>query len=131
MEKIVGEYGDYAYALMRIVLGALFFCYGAQKIFGWFGGVDGKGGAAALASLYGAAGSIELVTGALLVLGLWAGYAAFIASGLMAAAYFIGHFPKAFWPIENQGVAAVLFCFVFLYMATRGAGILSVDDALN
>lgn len=131
MEKIFGEYSDYTYAFMRIVIGALFFCHGAQKIFGWFGGIDGKGGAALLASLIGFAGALELVIGALIVLGLWAGYAAFVASGLMAAAYFIGHFPMGIWPLENKGEESVLYCFVFLYMATRGAGIWSVDDALN
>jgi len=131
VEKILGVYSDYAYALMRIVLGALFFCHGAQKIFGWFGGIDGKGSATALASLIGVAGAIELVAGVLLTLGLWAGYAAFVASGLMAAAYFIGHFPAGFWPLENKGVAAVLYCIVFLYIATRGAGVWSIDEALN
>lgn len=131
MEKIIGEYSDYTYALMRIIVGALFFCHGAQKIFGWFGGADGKGGAAMLASLMGAAGVLELVLGALIVLGLWAGYAAFVASGEMAAAYFIGHFPMGFWPLENNGEAAVIYCFVFLYIATRGAGVLSIDDALT
>ncbi|HZH82043.1 MAG TPA: hypothetical protein VFD87_02790, partial [Phototrophicaceae bacterium] len=56
-------------------------------------------------------------------------YAAFVGSGEMAVAYFIGHFPKSFWPLENEGEPAVLFCFAFLYMATRAAGIWSVDGA--
>lgn len=114
---------------MRIVVGLLFVCHGAQKVFGWFGGVDGKGTAALLSSLFGVAGAIELITGLLIVIGFLAGYAAFIASGEMAAAYFMGHFPGGFWPIENKGEPAVLFCLVFLYVATHGAGIWSIDGA--
>jgi len=72
-----------------------------------------------------------MITGLLITIGFLAGYAAFIASGQMAAAYFIGHFPNGFWPIENKGEEAVFYCFVFLYMATRGAGIWSIDGALR
>jgi putative oxidoreductase len=63
----------------------------------------------------------------LIAIGLLAGYAAFTASGEMAAAYFIAHFPQGFWPIENKGEESVFYCFVFLYVATQGAGIWSVD----
>jgi putative oxidoreductase len=70
---------------------------------------------------------IELVAGILITLGLFTRLAAFIASGQMAAAYFIGHFPKGFWPLENMGDAAILFCFVFLYIAAAGPGAWSVD----
>lgn len=129
MEKVLGNFSPHAYALMRVVVGLLFACHGAQKVFGWFGGVDGKGTAALLSSLFGVAGAIELITGLLIVIGLLTGYASFIASGEMAAAYFMGHFPNGFWPIENKGEPAVLFCFVFLYVATRGAGIWSIDGA--
>ena len=114
---------------MRVIVGLLFACHGAQKVFGWFGGLDGKGTAAPLSSLFGVAGTIEMFTGFLITIGLLAGYAAFIASGEMAAAYFIGHFPNGFWPIENKGEEAVFYCFVFLYMATRGAGIWSIEGA--
>ena len=68
-----------------------------------------------------------LILGALVTVGWFAGYAAFLASGEMAAAYFIGHFPHSFWPLQNQGEEAVFYCFVFLYMATKGAGIWSID----
>ena len=127
MEKVLGNFSPHAYALMRVVVGLLFACHGAQKVFGWFGGLDGKGTAALLSSLFGVAGTIELIMGLLIAVGLLTGYAAFIASGEMAAAYFMGHFPNGFWPIENKGELAVLFCFVFLYVATRGAGIWSID----
>lgn len=124
MEKALASFAPYAYALLRIVAGLLFVCHGGQKIFGWFGGPQVPPG-----SLFGIAGIIELVLGALIAIGLVTSVAAFIASGEMAAAYFLGHFPKSFWPLENGGEPAVLFCFLFLYIATRGAGIWSVDEA--
>ena len=125
MEKVLASFAPYAYAIMRIVVGLLFFCHGAQKVFGWFGGMDGQ--PAPLTSLFGVAGIIELVLGFLITIGFLTSYAAFIASGQMAVAYFMAHYPKSFWPLENQGEPAVLFCFVFLYIATQGAGIWSVD----
>ena len=127
MEKILAGYAPQAYAAMRIIFGLLFLCHGLQKVFGLFGGVNGA--AAPLLSLLGIAGLIELVTGALIAVGFAAGTAAFIASGQMAVAYFAGHFPAGSWPIQNDGELAVLYCFVFLYMATRGSGIWSVDAA--
>src|SRR6266508_4599661 len=127
VEKILAGYAPQAYAAMRIIFGLLFFCHGLQKVFGLFGGV--KGAAVPLLSLLGIAGLIELVTGALMVVGFAAGTAAFIASGQMAVAYFAGHFPAGSWPIQNDGELAVLYCFVFLYMATRGSGMWSVDAA--
>ena len=127
MEKILAGYAPQAYAAMRIIFGLLFLCHGLQKVLGLFGGV--KGAAAPLLSLLGIAGLIELVTGALITIGFAAGTAAFIASGQMAVAYFAGHFPAGSWPIQNDGELSVLYCFVFLYMATRGSGIWSVDSA--
>jgi putative oxidoreductase len=127
MEKLLAGYGPQAYAAMRIVIGLLFFCHGLQKVFGLFGGVNGA--AAPLLSLFGVAGVIELIAGSLITIGWFTVVAAFIASGEMAAAYFIAHFPKSFWPIQNGGEEAVFYCFVFLYMATRGAGIWSIDGA--
>jgi len=125
VEKILARLGPYAYALMRIVAGLLFICHGGQKGFGWFGGMGGQ--PAPLTSMFGIAGVIELVLGFLITLGFLTSYAAFVASGEMAVAYFIGHYPKSFWPLENEGEPAVLFCFIFLYIATQGAGIWSVD----
>ena len=127
MERFLGGFTTPAYALMRVIVGLLFACHGAQKVFGWFGGLDGKGTAAPLSSLFGVAGTIEMFTGFLITIGLLAGYAAFIASGQMAAAYFMGHYPNGFWPILNNGEPAVLFCFIFLYMASKGAGVWSID----
>ncbi len=118
------RFTDALYALFRIVFGLLFFSHGAEKVFGWFGGpkVD--------APLPLVAGWIEIVTGLLILIGLFAGVAAFIASGEMAVAYFMVHAPQGFWPAGqhgNQGEAAVLYCFAFLYIAARGSGIWSVD----
>jgi putative oxidoreductase len=124
MEKTLASFEPYAYAILRIIGGLLFVSHGGQKIFGWFGGQP-----VPLGSLFGIAGLIEIVLGALITIGLFTSYAAFIASGEMAVAYFIAHFPKSFWPLENEGEPAVLFCFIFLYMATRGSGIWSVDAA--
>ncbi|HJR59864.1 MAG TPA: DoxX family protein [Vicinamibacterales bacterium] len=112
----------YAYALLRTVAGFLFAFHGLQKLFGMYGGQKVE-----LMSLAGLAGVIELVGGVLIVIGLFAAAAAFIASGEMAYAYFVMHQPKGAWPIENGGELAALYCFVFLYIATRGSGILSVD----
>ena len=109
---------------MRIIARLLFLCHGGQKLFGWFGGQP-----VPLGSLFGVAGILEIVLGILITIGLLTPTAAFIASGEMAVAYFIGHFPKSFWPLENAGEPAVLFCFIFLYMATRGSGIWSIDAA--
>ncbi len=126
MKTYLGKYSEYAFALMRIVAGLLFALHGAQKLFGVLGGTK-----VPLVSLYGAAGVIEFFGGLLIALGLFGSWAAFIASGQMAAAYFIAHFPKGFWPIQNGGELAVLYCFVFLYIATRGSGVWSVDAALK
>jgi len=106
---------------MRIIAGFLFACHGAQKLFGLFGGQ--KQGAALMI----AAGIIEFFGGILIAVGLFAGCAAFVASGQMAFAFFMQHFPKAFWPILNGGEPAVLFCFIFLYIASVGSGTLSLD----
>jgi putative oxidoreductase len=124
VDKVLGSFAPYAYAILRIVAGLLFVCHGGQKIFGWFGGQP-----VPLGSLFGAAGMIEIIFGLLITIGLFSSYAAFIASGEMAVAYFMRHFPKSFWPLENAGEPAVLFCFIFLYMATQGSGIWSVDAA--
>ena len=129
MEKLLVNYATQTYAILRIVVGFLFFCHGLQKVFGLFGGVNGAGAPAPLLSLFGVAGLIEIIGGFLVVLGLFTGTVAFILSGHMAAAYFIGHFPASFWPIENKGEEAVFYCFIFLYMATQGPGIWSLDAA--
>jgi putative oxidoreductase len=123
------RYAPQLYALMRIVFGLVFLMYGVQK-FGMLGGVNGQGASVPIGSWpYGVAGPIELVVGVLLIIGLLTPFAAFIGAGEMAVAYFMNHFPVAPLPVQNMGVPAVLFCFGFLYIAARGAGIWSVDAA--
>lgn len=113
--------GEAAYALMRIVLGFLFACHGAQKLFGVLGGQPEHHG------LMLVAGIIEFFGGVLIALGLFTRAAAFIASGEMAAAYFMAHNPHGFWPILNHGELAVALCFAFLFIAAHGAGRFSLD----
>ena len=116
------------YALFRLMFGLLFASHGAQKLFGWFGGVPPQGGPIGPeAGLGYVAGWIELVTGLMIAVGLFTGIAAFLASGTMAAAYFMAHASAGFWPTVNKGELAVLYCFAFLYMAARGSGRWSVD----
>jgi putative oxidoreductase len=125
MERWLGRFSSEAYALMRFIAGAAFACHGAEKMLGAFGATRAN-------TLEGQiAGGIELVGGLLIAFGLGAGYAAFLASGLMAVAYFKVHAPQGFWPIQNHGELAVVFCFVFLYIATRGSGSYSVERLLK
>ena len=114
------------YAVLRVVAGLLFVCHGLQKIFGMFGG--GQGGH--LPPLMLAAGWIEIVGGLLIALGLFTSIAAFISSGEMAVAYFMEHAPHGALPIVNRGELAVLYCFVFLYIAARGTGPYGLDALL-
>ena len=115
--------------VLRLVVGVLIFQAGALKLFGWLGGFDGHGAAVPWLSEYGAAGMIELVGGIAIALGLFTRPVAFILSGEMAVAYWQFQAPHGTWPIENQGMPVVLFCFIFLYLAATGAGELSVDAA--
>jgi putative oxidoreductase len=126
MNRILGRHADRVYAIFRIVVGFLFACHGAQKLFGAFGAQQPP-----LASLAGLAGIIEFFGGILVMIGLFTSWAAFLASGTMAVAYFMVHQPQGTWPIENKGEMAVLFCFAFLYIAARGAGPWSVAQALK
>ena len=116
------------HALLRIVAGLILFCPGALKLWGWFGGMPPG---ITLTPLLHAAGLIEVIAGPLIMLGLFTRPVAFIASGEMAFAYFIGHFPHGFWPVKNQGAPAVLLCFIFLFIAAAGPGPLSLDHALR
>ena len=122
MERWLGRYAALTYALMRFVVGALFACHGAQKLFGALGGKAMTSDPMMLA-----AGIIEFGGGLLIALGLFASWAALLASGEMAVAYFKVHAPGGFWPIVNKGELAVLYCFVFLYIASHGSGAYSVD----
>lgn len=108
--------------LLRIVVGGMFAQHGAMKLFGWFGGP-----AVPIGSQMGFGGILELVGGILIVLGLLTRPAAFVLSGEMAIAYWQFHADKGPWPAQNHGEAAVLYCFIFLYIAARGAGEYSLD----
>ena len=127
-ERFLGRYSEYIYVLLRIVSGFLFILHGTQKLLGF--PASGRP-AGALNAMMTAAGVIEIVGGFLIMIGLFAGLAAFIASGEMAVAYFMVHQPMGAFPIQNNGEPAVLFCFIFLYIASRGSGILSVDSLLT
>ena len=124
METVLGKFSPQIYALLRIVAGLLFAQHGAQKLFGVLGREP-----VPFASLMGLAGVIELAGGLLIAVGLFAGIAAFIASGEMAVAYFMAHAGNGLFPIQNQGEPAVLYCFLFLYIASRGSGVWSIDAA--
>ena len=120
---MLGRVAPYLYALLRLVAGLAFAQHGAQKLFGLLGG-----NAAPLTSQFGLAGIIEFVGGIMIALGLFTSPVAFIASGEMAWAYFQQHFPRGFWPIQNGGELAVLYCFIFLYLSAVGSGKLSIDS---
>ena len=120
--KFLSGLEPYAYAALRIVSGFLYLCHGAQKLFGAFGGH-----AMLHVPLMLTAGIIEFGCGILILLGLFTHFAAFIASGEMAVAYFLHHAKHGFFPIVNQGELAVVYCFLFLYIACHGAGKFSVD----
>jgi putative oxidoreductase len=117
MQRIIGRYSEIAYTLLRVIAGLMFAVHGAQKLFGFLGGHQPPVG-----SLLWVGGIIELVGGLLIAIGLLASWAAFLASGEMAVAYFTVHVKDGFWPILNKGELAVLYCFVFLYIASRGGG---------
>lgn len=115
------------YAFLRIGAGILFFQHGAQKLLGWFGGMGGEGATAQLFSLMGLAGVLELVGGALLVLGLFVGPVAAILTMEMVIAYAMAHMPQGGWPVQNQGELALLYALVFAFFAAHGAGAVSLD----
>ncbi len=116
-------------SILRIVSGLLFMQHGAQKLFGLF--TTPQMHSVPLFSFMGLAGALEFFGGLLILFGLFTRIVAFILSGEMAAAYFVSHAPKAFWPISNRGDLAVLFCFVFLYLAVASGGPWSLDRALR
>jgi putative oxidoreductase len=118
-----------ALSLLRIITGLLIIQHGMAKILG-FPALPAFANVQPL-SMIGAAGFIELIGGALLILGLWTRPVAFILAGEMAFAYFIGHFPKGFHPLINGGTLAALYCFACLYLSTAGAGPWSVDAKNN
>ncbi|HET6843680.1 MAG TPA: DoxX family protein [Candidatus Angelobacter sp.] len=122
--KFLGKFEIFAYTLLRLVFGFLFACHGAQKLFGMFG---------EHAQLHNPwmliGGIVEFGAGVLIFLGLFTRIAGFLASGEMAVAYFKFHAMHGLFPIVNQGELAVIYCFVALYIACRGAGKYGIDKS--
>jgi putative oxidoreductase len=120
-------FAPYLLSILRIVAAFLFIQFGTAKWFGFPAPIMPDGSTVPLASLAGVAAVIETVGGLLLLFGIFTRPVAFLLSGEMAVAYFIGHAPQGFWPVLNQGTPAALFSFVFLYFSAAGAGPWSVD----
>src|SRR3954468_24292478 len=129
MTEALAAWTPRALSILRIITGLLIIQHGMAKILGF--PVFPAYASVQPFSLIGAAGFIELIGGALLIVGLWTHAVAFILSGEMAFAYFISHFPKGFHPLINGGTLAALYCFTFLYLAAAGGGPWSVDDAMK
>ena len=121
------------YFPLRVVAGLIFCQAGSVKLFGWFGGMPGQppGSTVPLVSQTGIGGLLEFFGGIAIVLGLFTRPVAFILSGMMAVAYWQFHAPNSPWPVQNQGIPAILFCFIFLYMAANGAGNWSIDALIQ
>lgn len=128
MDRFLGRYSGYVYSLFRIVVGFMFMLHGTQKLFGWPPSAQPGGPAEGLMLV---AAIIEIACGLLIMVGFFSSFAAFVASGEMAVAYFMAHQPRGPLPIMNGGEAAVLYCFAFLYIAARGSGMLSVDGIVR
>jgi len=124
------EWAPQLLSVLRIVVAFLYFQVGSAKWFAFPAAIMPGGGTAPVGSLVWFAGVIEVVGGTFLLLGLFTRPVAFILSGEMAFAYFIGHFPNGFWPVLNQGAPAVFYCFTFLYFSAAGAGPWSLDALL-
>lgn len=130
---VPARWTDLVLLALRVVVGLMYACHGAQKLFGWFGGAGGSGSAVPLFSLPGFAGVLELVGGLLIAVGLSTRVVAFVLAGEMAVAYFMVHAPAiakdvhGFFPIVNRGEPAVLYCFIFLTLWAIGPGAYSLD----
>ena len=120
-----------AHSVLRIIAGFTFSLHGFQKLFGFFGGMGGSGATATLFSLPWTAGVLETFGGGLILLGLFTRPVAFVLSGEMAVAYLMQHAPNGLWPVRNGGELAVLYCFVFLYLAIAGGGPVSLDRLIR
>jgi putative oxidoreductase len=123
MAGFMAPLNNYTYAALRIVTGLLFLFHGSQKLLGW--PLDPMAGLPAWIVYI--AGPIELIGGVLVMIGLMTRWAAFVCSGLMAAAYWLGHGIHGMYPIVNQGELAIMYCFAFLYISSQGPGIWSLD----
>ncbi|PWB71132.1 DoxX family protein [candidate division GN15 bacterium] len=122
------QYGPQMQSALRIAAALFFMLTGTMKLFAFPAGIPPNGGTVHLISQMGLGGILETFGGALLVLGLFTRPVAFILSGEMAVAYFQFHFPNGFWPMLNGGMAAVIYCFVWLYFSAAGAGPWSLDS---
>lgn len=120
----LSKYSSLILGITRIIVGLLFLEHGLMKLVGF----PAPMGSPALLSMMGIAGIIETVGGTLVALGFFSRIAAFICSGQMAFAYFIAHFPRGIYPALNGGDGAILFCFIFLYLAAAGPGSLSINN---
>lgn len=127
MKSFMSLYSSYCYALMRIVTGFLFLWHGSQKLFAFPIGMPGD----VPAFITYVAGPIELIGGFLVMIGLFTHWAAFITSGEMAVAYWMVHGTTALLPLQNKGELAVLYCFAFLFIASQGSGIWSIDSLMH
>ena len=125
------EWAPQLLSVLRIVLAFLFIQVGSAKWFAFPAAVMPGGGTAPVGSLPWFAGVIEVIGGTLILLGLFTRPVAFILSGEMAFAYFLGHAPHGFWPVLNQGTLAVIYCFLFLYLSAAGPGPWSLDAVLT
>ena len=125
------SFEPYALSLLRIVAGFTFSLHGYQKFFGAFGGLGGHGAAAHFLSLMWFAGVIETIGSAFIFLGLYTRCVAFVLCGEMAVAYFHQHAPRGLWPFSNGGELAVVYCFIFLLLASAGAGPWSLDRVMR
>ena len=121
-----GSFADISLSMLRAVTGFLLFQHGAQKLFGLL-----DGNAQELLSLMWVTGVLEFFGGLAILVGLYTRPVAFLLSGLMAVAYFWRHMPRGFWPIENGGELAMLYCFVFFFLFAIGGGSYSVDAWLR
>lgn len=119
------RYRDGAQGVLRIAAGLLFMQHGAQKLFGWLGGSQVED----LFSLMGLAGALELFGGLLVVLGLLTVPVALVLMLEMLVAYFMAHLPQGFWPVQNGGELALLYAFIFMFLAASGPGAFSIDRA--
>ncbi len=124
---IPSKYTEWALTLLRIVTGFLFMPHGAQKLFGWLGGMAGSGASASFPGLLWFAGLLEFFGGLGILLGVFTRPIAFVLSGEMAVAYFMAHAPRGFWPLLNRGELAVLYCFICLFLAAAGGGPYTVE----
>lgn len=121
--KFISPYQEQLYALLRIISGFLFFCHGVEKI----PDIINVAQTSPL-SINVIAGTIEFIGGLFIMIGFWTPYSAFICSGEMAVAYWMKHGPHGLLPINNHGELAILFCFIFLFIAAKGSGVFSIDN---